>query len=236
MICGIDEAGRGPLAGPVCAAAVVLGDDFPLEILNDSKKLSPAKREEGRRLITEKALAWAVGWASHAEIDKINILRASLLAMRRAFEHMLKSEYLFKYEHPAQAETAPTGERTACFWPAAVLSETAFGLPLAPVFPSASLRAIVDGLYVPDIAVPREALVKADAKIPEVMAASILAKTARDQLMNHYAKLYPGYGYEKHKGYPTKAHRELVLKLGPSPIQRLSFTVRQGSTDLFNRE
>ncbi|MDR0455261.1 MAG: ribonuclease HII [Treponema sp.] len=185
MICGIDEAGRGPLAGPVCAAAVILPDDFPREILNDSKKLTSARRDEARRRICTDALAWGVGWASHTEIDCINILQASLLAMKRAFEQMLKS-------------ADSSGE---------------------------DISVIVDGLYTPDICVPCTALVKADAQIPEVMAASILAKTARDHYMDYMAVLYPQYGYEKHKGYPTKAHRELVLKYGPSPIQRNSFRV-----------
>ena len=191
MICGIDEAGRGPLAGPVCAAAVILNSDFPLELLNDSKKMTPRKRDEARNVICEKALAWGIGWASHTEIDSINILQASLLAMKRAFEDMLK--------RAAQNAALPLGE---------------------------DISAIVDGLYVPDIAVPCTAMVKADAKVSEVMAASILAKTERDAYMDKMACLYPQYGYEKHKGYPTKAHRELVLKYGPSPIQRLSFRVR----------
>ena len=187
MICGIDEAGRGPLAGPVCAAAVILKSDFPLELLNDSKKMTPQKRDEARRVICEKALAWGIGWASHTEIDSINILQASLLAMKRAFEDMLKRAALASDE---------------------------------------SISVIVDGNKIPDIPVPCKAIVKADAKVSEVMAASILAKTERDAYMDKMAKLYPQYGYEKHKGYPTKAHRELVLKYGPSPIQRLSFRVR----------
>jgi ribonuclease HII len=189
MICGIDEAGRGPLAGPVYAAAVILGDDFPREardLLNDSKKLSPAKREELRLQICEGALAWGVGWASHTEIDDINILQASLLAMKRAFEEMSKKRG---------------------FW-------------------GENLSAVVDGLHVPAISIPCTAMVKADAKVREVMAASILAKTARDACMDEMALLYPQYGYEKHKGYPTKAHRELIRKYGPSPIQRMSFRVR----------
>nr|AGS54014.1 ribonuclease HII [uncultured bacterium contig00160] len=187
MICGIDEAGRGPLAGPVYAATVVLNDDFPCNLLNDSKKLSASKREELRKLICEKALAWGIGWASHEEIDSINILQASLLAMKRAFEEMLKT------------------------FPSALLQ---------------NISAIVDGNKVPDISVPCTAMVKADAKVHEVMAASILAKTARDSYMEEMAKLYPQYEYEKHKGYPTKAHRELIHKYGPSPIQRLTFTVK----------
>jgi ribonuclease HII len=181
VICGIDEAGRGPLAGPVCAAAVVLGDGFPLSILNDSKKLPERKREDARRVICREALAWGIGWASAAEIDSINILEASLLAMRRAFE--------------AMGRDGLAGE----------------------------LRAVVDGLHVPDLSVPAAALVRADARIPEVMAASILAKTARDRMMLRYSWLYPEYGYDRHKGYPTRDHRDRIARYGPSPIQRTSF-------------
>jgi ribonuclease HII len=209
MLCGIDEAGRGPLAGPVCAAAVILGGAFPAAILNDSKKLSASRREEARQVICVQALAWGVGWASHTEIDEINILRASLLAMKRAFEQMVKP-------------TLPAGAG----WPLEITGETAFG-SLPPACGLPGLRAVVDGLHRPEIPVPCEAMVKADAKVPEVMAASILAKTARDQLMEHYSRLYPGYGYEKHKGYPTREHRETVLRLGPSPIQRMSFRVER---------
>lgn len=183
LLCGLDEAGRGPLAGPVCAAAVILPGDFPVELLDDSKKLKAATRENLRALICARAAAWGLGWVSHSEIDEINIHRASLLAMKRAFEAM---------------DTRALG----------------------------SIRAIADGLFVPDISVPCEALVKADGSVPEVMAASILAKTARDRLMEYYGIFYPGYGYEKHKGYPTKAHRETILCCGPSPIQRMSFSCR----------
>ncbi|GHT63473.1 ribonuclease HII [Spirochaetia bacterium] len=185
MICGIDEAGRGPLAGPVCAAAVILPPDFPIEILNDSKKLSAPRRAAARLVICEKAVAWGIGWASAAEIDEINILQASLLAMKRAWEEMV----LFR--------------------------------------PVDGVEAIIDGLFAPDIPIPCKPMVKADAKVPEVMAASILAKTARDRMMERYDWFYPEYGYEKHKGYPTKAHREAVLRYGPSPIQRMSFTVKK---------
>ncbi|MCL2800811.1 MAG: ribonuclease HII [Treponema sp.] len=191
LICGIDEAGRGPLAGPVCAAAVVLGGKFKRHLLNDSKKLTPVKRDELQHIICAEALAWGLGWASHTEIDSINILQASLLAMKRAFDEMINK----------------ASERRL--------------LPLG-----VNITAIVDGLYTPKINMPCKAIVKADAKIPEVMAASILAKTERDTYMNEMAKLYPQYGYETHKGYPTKAHREAVLKYGPSPIQRLTFKVK----------
>jgi ribonuclease HII len=193
LICGIDEAGRGPLAGPVCAAAVILPDDFPFDILDDSKKLSPLRRETARRRICTGALAWGIGWASAAEIDEINILKASLLAMKRAYEAMGRE-----------------------------------GLPGQGMdrLLSGGLTAIVDGLYVPDISIPVKALVKADAQIPEVMAASILAKTARDRMMERYSWLYPEYGYEGHKGYPTGDHRERIARYGPSPIQRKSFRVK----------
>jgi len=191
MICGIDEAGRGPLAGPVCAAAVILSEDFPLKLLNDSKKLSSSRRDEARLIICERALAWGIGWATHTEIDNINILQASLLAMERAFEDMMKKA--------AEKKLLLNNE---------------------------NVNVIADGIYIPKVHVPAVAQVKADAKVPEVMAASILAKTERDIYMEKMAELYPQYGYDKHKGYPTKAHRQAVLKHGPSPIQRLSFNVK----------
>ncbi|MDR1398962.1 MAG: ribonuclease HII [Treponema sp.] len=193
MICGIDEAGRGPLAGPVCAAAVVLPPEFPVSMLNDSKKLSAQKRETARRIIVERAVAWGIGWASHEEIDAINILQASLLAMTRAFEAMLL----------ARKDSSPL-------------------IAIADIE-----EVIVDGNVTPDISVPCRALVKADTLVPEVMAASILAKTARDAEMLRYAMLYPQYGYEKHKGYPTKEHYAKIAAFGPSPIQRISFKIRQ---------
>ena len=188
LLCGLDEAGRGPLAGPVCAAAVILPDEFPFNLLNDSKKLSPLARERARAAICSGALAWGIGWASAAEIDEINILQSSLLAMKRAFEEMI-----------AESRSAVLG----------------------------NIRAVADGLFIPDISVPCEALVKADDLLPAVMAASILAKTARDRLMEYYGIFCPQYGYEKHKGYPTKAHREALVRLGPSPIQRMSFNWRR---------
>jgi len=188
MRCGLDEAGRGPLAGPVCAAAVILRDDFPLDILNDSKKLSEKKREEARLVIINQAVAWGIGWASAAEIDIMNILRASLLAIDRAFDAM------------SDALKNSGSELQCC-------------------------EAVVDGLYTPHLPVPCRAMVKADAQVPEVMAASILAKTARDRMMERYGWIYPEYGYEQHKGYPTKLHRERILLYGPSPIQRRSFSI-----------
>ncbi len=182
-LCGLDEAGRGPLAGPVCAAAVVLPDDFPFELLDDSKKLSERKRETAMAAIYERAVSWGIGWASAAEIDRINILQASLLAMRRAFELI--------------------------------------AVPVA--------EAIVDGLHAPALGVPTRALARADASFPAVMAASILAKTARDRMMVRYSWIYPEYGYEKHKGYPTKDHLDRIALHGPSPLQRESFKVRRST-------
>jgi len=216
LVCGIDEAGRGPLAGPVYAASVILNKDFPLELLNDSKKLSGINRGKARAIILEKAPAWGIGAASHTEIDSINILQASLLAMKRAFYDMLKR-----------------------------MSEKANHLS------GKNISIIVDGNFIPEIntgdiifssigndtnhiqisgnitVISCTAMVKADAQVAEVMAASILAKTERDSFMKEMSLLYPQYGYEKHKGYPTKAHREAVLKYGPSPIQRMTFKVKE---------
>jgi ribonuclease HII len=181
-IVGFDEAGRGPLAGPVYAAAVILPPGFPVELLNDSKKLSAKRREEAAAIIMKNA-AWGIAAAEAVEIDRINILQASLLAMARAWEALCAA-------FPGNADTS---------------------------------TAVVDGLYCPALPIPCRALVKADSKVPEVMAASILAKTARDRMMIRYSWFYPEYGYEKHKGYPTKAHLEALARCGPSPIQRTSF-------------
>lgn len=181
LVLGLDEAGRGPLAGPVCAAAVVFPESYTSSLLSDSKKLSEKRRWEAMKEIFRDASAWAVGWASAAEIDSLNILQASLLAMKRAYEQIC--------------------------------------LPVDLV--------VVDGLYVPsDISVKSEARVKADASVPAVMAASILAKNARDRMMLRYSWLYPEYAFEKHKGYPTRLHLEMIALHGSSPIQRHSFKIR----------
>jgi ribonuclease HII len=184
-ICGIDEAGRGPLAGPVYAAAVVLPSDFPENLLADSKRLSAARREQAFVEITERAI-WAIDWASPAEIDECNILQASLLAMRRAFDGL------------------------RCFCTTHALA--APGLVL------------VDGNRTPQLNWACRAIVKGDSLVPAIMAASILAKVARDRAMVRFDWLYPEYGYAGHKGYPTAAHRDICRRLGPSPIQRNSFS------------
>lgn len=188
---GLDEAGRGPLAGPVTAASVLLPQDFPLEILNDSKKLSEKKRDAAEIIIKEKA-CYGIAEVSHTKIDEINILQASLLAMKEACGKMLLSLPDWCKKNNID-------------------------------FNKIELRAIADGNKVPDLAIPCQAVVKADAKYPCVMAASILAKVHRDCIMKEMDKMYPEYLYAKHKGYPTKEHREICKKIGPSPIQRRTF-------------
>ena len=190
--CGLDEAGRGPLAGPVTAGAVILPEDFPLEILGDSKKLSEKKRKEAEAVIKEKA-CWAVSFVDEKKIDEINILQASLLAMKNAWEEMV---------------------RKLPQWLKDQGIESAEGL---------EIQTMVDGNKCPDISCSVRCEPKADGKYHAVMAASILAKVARDRCMVEYDRLYPEYGYAKHKGYPTKEHREICRQKGPSPIQRLSF-------------
>lgn len=188
FLVGFDEAGRGPLAGPVCAAAVILPADFPVEILNDSKKLSEKKRAAAEVIIKEKA-CWGIALIDHKKIDEINILEASMLAMKNAFEQMWE-------KLPEWA-----GESVEF----------------------SQLSGITDGTRCPDVPIDCRCEPKADGKYPCVMAASILAKTCRDRLMLEMDKKYPEYGYASHKGYPTKAHREVCRKIGPSPIQRLTF-------------
>ncbi len=195
LICGLDEAGRGPLAGPVSAACVILPEDFPFEILNDSKKLSEKKRNHAFDIIKEKA-CWGHSFVDEKTIDKINILQASLLAMKNAW-------LMMKDKIPEWAE------------------KNGITLDERPL--DEQLSAIVDGNKCPDLSCAVRAEVKADGKYPQVMAASILAKVERDRLMCEYDKLYPEYGYASHKGYPTKAHVEICRKIGPSPIQRMCF-------------
>ena len=175
---GVDEAGRGPLVGSVVAAAVILDPENPIEGLNDSKKLSEKKREKLFIEIQEKALAWAVAEASAAEIDELNILQASLLAMRRAVEKLgLQPEHV-----------------------------------------------LVDGNKIPQgLSVSCDAVVGGDAIHPEISAASILAKVSRDREMAELDRLYPQFGFAKHKGYPTKAHFEAIAEHGVIAEHRRSF-------------
>lgn len=178
VVCGIDEAGRGPLAGPVYAAAVILPLGLEIDGLNDSKKISEKKREQLFDVICEKAIDYSIGVADEQEIDEINILNATFLAMHRAVE----------------------------------------GLKIKPDY------ALIDGNQYPKIPfVTEETVVKGDAKSMSIAAASILAKVSRDRFMMEKAKEYPQYQFEKHKGYGTKLHYEMIKEFGPSPIHRMTF-------------
>jgi len=182
LVAGVDEAGRGPLAGPVVAGAVILDPMMPIDGLDDSKKLSPRRREELVIEIESKAIAWSVRWADASEIDSLNILHATMLAMRRAL----------------------------------------LGLAVQPGFVE------VDGNRLPNLdfgatRLPGNAIVGGDTLVGAISAASILAKVRRDAIMCHYDRLYPGYGFARHKGYGTVLHRESLLQLGPCQQHRRSF-------------
>jgi ribonuclease HII len=177
LICGVDEAGRGPLAGPVSAAAVILDPASPIEGLADSKKLSEKQRDRLAPIIRERALAWAVAYAEVDEIDELNILQATLLAMKRAVQAL--------HIQPQQV--------------------------------------LVDGLYCPQTGIPSQAIVKGDSKVAAISAASILAKTARDELMLKLHEQYPQYGFDGHKGYPTASHIAALREHGVSDVHRRSF-------------
>ncbi len=177
LIAGVDEAGRGPLAGPVVAAAVILNPNNPIIGLADSKKLSAGRRTRLAELIKLHAQAWAVAQVEAPEIDQINILQATMLAMQRAV---------------AQLNPYPA-------------------------------KVLVDGNRCPALACPAEAIIKGDAKVDSISAASILAKVSRDSIMLSLHKQYPEYEFEQHKGYPTKRHCTLLRKHGPSPAHRRSF-------------
>ena len=176
-ICGVDEAGRGPLAGPVCAAAVILPPHLQIPGLTDSKKLTDKKRRELFPVIQEQAIAYGIGFASEKEIDEINILQATFLAMERAL---------------AQLAVKPD-------------------------------LALIDGNREKDFGLPVKTVVKGDSLSANIAAASILAKVTRDDVMLQMADEYPGYGFEIHKGYGTKAHYAALERLGACPIHRMSF-------------
>ncbi len=180
-VCGVDEAGRGPLAGPVCAAAVILPEGLVIEGLDDSKKLTEKKREALYDVIVENAVAYGIAFGSVEEIEEVNILGATYLAMCRAVEKLnFKADY-----------------------------------------------ALIDGnRYPPMLDINGECIVKGDAKSMSVAAASILAKVTRDRLLLEYARKYPEYGFEKHKGYGTKAHVEAIKKYGVTQIHRPSFLTK----------
>jgi len=177
LIAGVDEVGRGPLAGPVVTAAVILNPEKPIMGLNDSKKLTEKKREVLALEIKEKALCYMIARAEFSEIDSLNIFHATLLAMQRAV----------------------------------------MGLSIKPEL------VLVDGKFCPEIPYSCEAIIKGDSKVAAISAASIIAKVSRDNEMIKMDELYPGYGFAKHKGYPTKAHIEALEKLGITAIHRRSF-------------
>lgn len=178
MECGCDEAGRGCLAGPVVAAAVILPERFAHPLLNDSKQLTETQRELLRPIIEAEALSWGIGVCSPEEIDQMNILQASITAMHRAIDQLVLSPELL----------------------------------------------LIDGnRFRPYPGIPHECIVKGDATYRSIAAASILAKTERDRMMQELALQYPGYGFAEHKGYPTPQHRAALAELGPSPVHRLSF-------------
>ena len=180
VVCGVDEAGRGPLAGPVFAGAVILPENYTHEILNDSKKLSEKKRDIVYDDIIRDAICWSVGIATEKEIDEINILNATYLAMKRAVE----------------------------------------GLSIKPDF------AYIDGNRYPNTGVKEETIVKGDSKCMSVAAASIIAKVSRDRFMLEMAEKYPQYQFEKHKGYGTKLHYEMIEAYGISDCHRRSFLTK----------
>ncbi len=176
-VAGIDEAGRGPLAGPVVAAAVVLPDDCLIDGLRDSKRLTARQRDRVYAAILACALDYGLGMVSHTEIDRLNILQATREAMRRA---------------------------------------------LSELRPRPGL-ALIDGNQKIDSGIPERTIVRGDARCASVAAASVVAKVTRDRLMTAYAVRFPGYGFEQHKGYPTRAHYDCLQTLGPCAIHRLSF-------------
>lgn len=179
-ICGVDEAGRGPLAGPVCAAAVILPPNTIIDGVNDSKKLTEKKREALFDVIKETAVSYCIAYASVEEIESINILKATMLAMKRAVEGLdVKADY-----------------------------------------------AMIDGNKMPPLDIDGETIVKGDAKSMSIACASILAKVSRDRLLYEYAKEYPQYQFDRHKGYGTAAHREAIIKYGPCPYHRMSFLTK----------
>jgi len=185
-IAGVDEAGRGPLAGPVVSAAVILPWDFACTGIDDSKKLSEKKREALFPIIKEQAIAVSTGISAHHEIDQINILQASLLSMKRAVENL---------------------------W-------------IQPDF------LLIDGKFTIDTDIDQAAVIKGDAKNISIAAASIIAKVTRDAMMKVLHKTYPQYNFIQHKGYPTQAHKQAILKYGPCPVHRQTFKgVKEVLTD-----
>ncbi len=228
IICGIDEAGRGALAGPVAAGAVILGDGFPTPIgraLQDSKALTAQARDELAGKITAFACGWAVGWAGHIEVDRHNVLQATMLAMQRA--HSILLSLVMGGGEQTVTGAAGLSLRRPTETPIGAGGGQGGGI-LGRAIAAAGIHTIVDGNRAPVLGTPCSAVIKADSSVPEVMAASILAKTSRDRWMIAYGTRYPVYEYHAHKGYPTARHRELLRRHGGSPIQRKTFRTGKG--------
>lgn len=177
LLAGVDEAGRGPLAGPVVAAAVILPNDFYHPGINDSKKLSHLEREELFPIIKSNAIAYTYSIVNHSKIDEINILKASLLAMKNSVKKLKVQPHL----------------------------------------------VLVDGNKIFDYSCPVLSIIKGDSKSQSIAAASIIAKVVRDRIMVKHSKIFPNYGWERNKGYPTKEHINAVINFGSTPLHRKTF-------------
>lgn len=247
-VAGVDEAGRGPLAGPVVAAAVVLPAGFADPAVRDSKALSRAARDRAFSLIVDAAVSYSVAAATPEEIDRLNILQASLLAMRRAVEGLSRPpDFVFvdgnvPIPPPTSCPVVSASRKarvrkTGAGVPGRRGSRAASGgarLPFAtPPGPAGCIFAAEAGCFQAGSSVPKaptvwcaigqEAVVSGDAICRSIMAASVLAKVTRDRLMEEYDRLHPGYGFASHKGYPTGDHVAAIRRLGPSPIHRMTF-------------
>jgi len=226
---GVDEAGRGPLAGPVVAAAVVLNPASPIDGLRDSKKLSARQRDARSMEIRTRALAWTIGQASAEEIDRMNILAASMLAMRRAVRQLAIafSEVQVDGPHNPGGFIAPHPESVSRSPHHRVMPlkggfQPGFEAEVEPeAGAKAKAEAAADRALWATLSV--RCIVRGDQQVAEIAAASILAKTYRDRWMTEAALRFPGYGFEQHKGYPTLEHRSVLSRLGLSPIHRRTF-------------
>jgi len=226
---GVDEAGRGPLAGPVVAAAVVLNPASPIDGLRDSKKLSARQRDARSLEIRTRALAWTIGQASAEEIDRMNILAASMLAMRRAVRQLAIafSEVQVDGPHNPGGFIAPHPESVSRSPHHRVMPlkggfQAGFEAEVEPeAGAKAQAEAAADRALWATLSV--RCIVRGDQQVAEIAAASILAKTYRDRWMTEAALRFPGYGFEQHKGYPTLEHRSVLSRLGLSPIHRRTF-------------
>jgi ribonuclease HII len=199
LIAGIDEAGRGPLAGPVVAAAVVLRDSDFVNKIDDSKRLSPTKRQVAYREILKKAIV-GVGIVDEDIIDEVNILRATLIAMERAISDLIS--HLEEVSEKLLKTSSETSDKNMSFH---------------------KIYFLIDGNVSPRLFYPCKNIISGDKKCLSIACASIVAKVARDNIMSYYNQFYPQYGFARHKGYGTKEHLLAIQKFGPSPIHRMSF-------------